>query len=148
MLKIFSNKALKLLPNQPVRSKNYNKTVTLNGKSIKKPNKIPLTAKVEPKVYLANERTFISYLNVSVLLLTLALTMYNTSSDNLTRWFSGVYIAISLAIIVYSYIIYNKRLEMINNKSSSHFDQLAGPLFICVSLFLSIIYNFYIRIPF
>ncbi|EIM19585.1 hypothetical protein WALSEDRAFT_48849 [Wallemia mellicola CBS 633.66] len=148
MLKIFSNKALKLLPNQPVRSKNYNKTITLNGKSIKKPNKIPSTAKVEPKVYLANERTFISYLNVSVLLLTLALTMYNTSSDNLTRWFSGVYIAISLAIIIYSYIIYNKRLEMINNKSSSHFDQLAGPLFICASLFLSIIYNFYIRIPF
>ena len=149
---IFSKNALKLLPQTPNRINNkdkdkYELITTNDGRQVhvKIPKVVKSQSKVEPKVYLANERTWVSYMNMGVLLATLSLTLYNSASDKTGEYFGVSYAFISIATILYGSYIYQVRLKMINSRSNEHFDQLIGPVLICISLFLCVAYNFYQR---
>lgn len=152
MLKLFSNKALSLLPDRVDKSTNkYNRKyeyVNVDGRQIRVriPHTTQSTSKVEPKVYLANERTLVSYINMGVLMSALSISLYNASNDNTSKSFGLVYSSISAITIVYGYYIYQRRLDLIKSKSPSHFDQLIGPILISASLFICICYNFYIKL--
>lgn len=85
--------------------------------SVRVPAKIPTPIKVEGKVWFANERSgclrtlflaivtdkfvaWLSYLNMGVLLGTLALALFNASEDTVARNFGVFYAVISIGVLV------------------------------------------------
>ncbi|GHJ85136.1 hypothetical protein NliqN6_1538 [Naganishia liquefaciens] len=114
--------------------------------NVRVPKKVATPVKVEAKVWFANERTWISYLSTSVVMSSLSLALYNASKDKVTTYFAYIYALISIAILIYGYAIFQKRLTMISARDAAQFDQLWGPLLICAAMFIAILANFIIRV--
>ncbi|CAE6515843.1 unnamed protein product, partial [Rhizoctonia solani] len=112
---------------------------------VRVPKKIATPIKVETKVWLANERTWVSYLNMGVLLSTLSLALFNASNDAISLLFAYIYAAISVAVMIYGYVIYQRRITRIRKRDPGHFDQIVGPVLICAALFFAVLSNFIIR---
>jgi len=110
------------------------------------PKKIATPIRVEAKVWFANERTWISYLNVAILLGTLAAALFNASHDALARNLAYTYALISLGVLLYGYILYQKRVTLIRRRDPGHFDAIVGPILICTALFVAVLTNFIIRV--
>ncbi|KAI8980074.1 hypothetical protein BD414DRAFT_493546 [Trametes punicea] len=113
---------------------------------VRVPKKIATPIKVEGKVWFANERTWISYLQTSVLIGTLALALFNASKDDIARDFAYAYAALSVAVLVYGYAVYQHRITMIRRRDPGHFDQILGPIVISAFLFCAVLANFVIRV--
>ncbi|KZT01373.1 uncharacterized protein LAESUDRAFT_480536 [Laetiporus sulphureus 93-53] len=113
---------------------------------VRVPKKIATPIKVEGKVWFANERTWISYLNIAVLVGTLAMALFNASKDQIARNFAYAYAAISVGILVYGYVVYQHRITMIQKRDPGPFDQIVGPVVISAFLFAAILANFIIRV--
>ena len=95
-------------------------SITSLPPQVRVPKKIKTSVKVEGKVWFANERSesthltlsmgliirlaWISWLNVSILLATLSLGLFNASKDDIARKFAYVYAFISVAILVSRYM--------------------------------------------
>ncbi|KAI0655661.1 hypothetical protein C8Q70DRAFT_1057213 [Cubamyces menziesii] len=113
---------------------------------VRVPKKIATPIKVEGKVWFANERTWIAYLQTSVLIGTLALALFNASKDDIARNFAYAYAALSVGVLVYGYAVYQHRITMIRRRDPGHFDQILGPIVISVFLFCAVLANFVIRV--
>ncbi|CCG82780.1 SPX domain protein [Taphrina deformans PYCC 5710] len=98
--------------------------------------------KVETKVWLANERTFIKWMHVAFLLTTVSLGLYNGATSTSGRVLGAVYAVISVLMALWGYFIYTKRANMIRARSPEHFDSFLGPIFVCFALMVSLIVNF------
>ncbi|KAF8525952.1 hypothetical protein BU17DRAFT_74332 [Hysterangium stoloniferum] len=109
---------------------------------VRVPKKVATPIQVEGKVWFANERTWISYLNVSILLGTFSLALFNASKDDMARKFAYAYALISIGIMIYGYIIYQQRITMIKQRYP---DQILGPVIICLLLFFAVLTNFVLR---
>ncbi|KAI0749717.1 hypothetical protein C8Q80DRAFT_1163592 [Daedaleopsis nitida] len=88
---------------------------------VRVPKKIPTPIKVEGKVWFSNERTWIAYLQTGVLIGTLALALFNASKDEVARNFAYAYAALSIAVLVYGYAVYQHRISMIRRRDPGHF---------------------------
>jgi uncharacterized membrane protein YidH (DUF202 family) len=102
---------------------------------------------VEPKVSFANERTFLSWLEFSILLGSIAATLLNFGDDAslLSAW--GFTIVASIALL-YSVGIYYLRVEMIRMRRANvarYYDKY-GPTFLCLGLLAATIVNFVFKI--
>jgi len=113
---------------------------------VRVPKKIATPIKVEGKVWFANERTWIAYLNTSVLVGTLALALFNASKDQIARNFAYAYAVISIGILIYGYTIYQHRITLIRKRDPGSFDQIVGPVVISAFLFFAVLANFVIRV--
>ncbi|KAF8606597.1 hypothetical protein BDV93DRAFT_489407 [Ceratobasidium sp. AG-I] len=113
---------------------------------VRVPKKVATPIKVETKVWLANERTWVSYLNMGVLLSTLSLALFNASNDAVSLIFAYIYAFISLAVLAYGYVVYQRRITRIRKRDPGHFDQIVGPCLICGALFFAVLSNFIIRV--
>lgn len=74
--------------------------------------------KVETKVWLANERTFIRWMHVAFLLMTVSLGLYNGARSSSGRVLGGIYALISVFIAGWGYYIWSKRANMIRARRS------------------------------
>ncbi|KAJ3927269.1 MAG: hypothetical protein NXY57DRAFT_642674 [Lentinula lateritia] len=113
---------------------------------VRVPNKIKTPVRVEGKVWFANERTWVSWLNLAVLLGTLSLALFNASKDTVARNFAYTYAVISIIVMVYGYGLYQHRITMIRRRDPGHFDAMAGPVLVSILLFFAILANFIIRV--
>ncbi|EAU83183.1 hypothetical protein CC1G_07865 [Coprinopsis cinerea okayama7 len=113
---------------------------------VRVPKKVPTSVKVEGKVWFANERTWISWLNQAMLLAALSVALFNASNDDIARNFALVYAGISVCTIIYGYAIYQHRITMIRRRDPGHFDALLGPVLLSVALFFAVLSNFIIRV--
>ncbi|KAA1467743.1 hypothetical protein DENSPDRAFT_260873 [Dentipellis sp. KUC8613] len=113
---------------------------------VRVPKKVKTPVRVEGKVWFANERTWISYLNMAILIGTLSVALFNASKDDIARNFAYVYAAISVGILVYGYLVYQHRITMIRRRDPGHFDQILGPVLISAFLFFAMLANFIIRV--
>jgi uncharacterized membrane protein YidH (DUF202 family) len=115
--------------------------------AVRVPKKIATPVRVEGKVWFANERTWISWLNLSILIGTLALALFNASDENqVARMFAYTYAIISIGVLVYGYLLYQHRITMIRRRDPGHFDKILGPVLISVFLFFAVLANFIIRV--
>lgn len=64
--------------------------------------------RVEPKVFFANERTFISWLQFSALIMTVALSLLNFG-DQTSRVIGGVFLALAAGVAIYALYRFEKR---------------------------------------
>lgn len=110
------------------------------GKLIKDMNPV----RVEPKVWLANQRTFIKWQHISVLLASLSLGLYNAAgeSNNVARALAIVYTLISLFAGAWGWWMYIVRSRMIQERSGKDFDNVIGPIVVCMGLVIALCLNF------
>ncbi|TFY76667.1 hypothetical protein EWM64_g7346 [Hericium alpestre] len=88
---------------------------------VRVPKKIKTPVRVEGKVWFANERTWISYLNMSILIGALAVALFNASKDDVARNFAYLYAVVSVGILIYGYFVYQYRITMIRRRDPGHF---------------------------
>ncbi|KAF7424121.1 hypothetical protein PC9H_009424 [Pleurotus ostreatus] len=112
---------------------------------VRVPKKVPTPVKVEAKVWFANERTWVGWLDLSIVIGTLALALLNASKDPVARNFAYVYALISVGVLIYGYSLYQHRISMIRRRDPGHFDMIAGPVVVSLLLFFAVLANFVIR---
>ncbi|KAF8338423.1 hypothetical protein F5887DRAFT_1077927 [Amanita rubescens] len=113
---------------------------------VRVPKKVATPVKVEPKVWFANERTWISWLSNSVILASFSVALFNASKDEIAKRFAYVYALISVGVLIYGYVLYQYRITMILRRDPGHFDAHVGPIIISIALFVAILANFIIRV--
>ncbi|RXW15288.1 hypothetical protein EST38_g10563 [Candolleomyces aberdarensis] len=113
---------------------------------VRVPKKVPTSVKVEGKVWFANERTWIAWLNQAMILAALSVALFNGSKDEIAKSFAYVYALISVCTLVYGYAIYQHRITMIRRRDPGHFDAPAGPVILSIALFFAVLSNFIIRV--
>ncbi|KAJ1338142.1 Vacuolar transporter chaperone 3 [Microdochium nivale] len=98
---------------------------------------------VEPKVWLANERTFLKWQHICVLLGSLAVGLYTAAGENFVAECMGIaYIIIAIMAGVWGFSMFKVRQQMIVDRSGKDFDNLIGPLAVSVALMVALILNF------
>ena len=110
------------------------------GKLIKDMNPV----RVEPKVWLANQRTFVKWQHVSVLLASLSLGLYNAAGErnNIARSLAVVYTLIAIFTGIWGWWMYVVRSRMIEARSGKDFDNIIGPIVVCLGLVVALCLNF------
>ena len=100
--------------------------------------------KVEAKVWLANQRTFIKWQHVSVLLASLSLGLYNAAGrdNSVARGLAVVYTLVAVFAGAWGYGVYMWRTRLIERRSGRDFDAVAGPVVVCLGLIVALVVNF------
>lgn len=104
--------------------------------------------KVEGKVWLANQRTFIKWQHVSILLASLSLGLFNAAGPNnkVGQALGVVYTLIAVFAAAWGYGIYMWRSHLIQRRSGKDFDAVGGPVFVCLGLIVALILNFAFKV--
>lgn len=107
--------------------------------------KVP--TKVEPKVFFANERTFLAWMHMSVTLSSISVAILAFAEAN--EW-SQVYglllMPVAISFCCYSLYMYMKRAAMIRARHPGPYEDKVGPTILASMLGLAIIVNFSINL--
>lgn len=100
--------------------------------------------RVEPKVWLANQRTFVMWQRITVILGTLGLGLYNAAGmvNKVARALAMVYIAFAVFSASWGYGVYMRRSELIRKRDGRDLDYIVGPIVVSVGLALALCFNF------
>lgn len=110
-----------------------------------KMRKVPI--KVEPKVYFANERTFLAWLHTSIILAAVSLSIVSFADQNPWSQFYGILLLpVSISFIMYALRQYNRRAKMIRRREPGPYEDLWGPSVLAMMLMLSIIASFIMKV--
>ena len=102
---------------------------------------------MEPKVFFANERTFLSWLNFTVILGALAIGMLNFG-DRPAFISAFLFTLVSMATMIYALFTYHWRAKSIRLRGQAGFDDRFGPTFLAIILMVAVVVNFVLRITY
>ena len=108
---------------------NYDLNQTFKNK-LPKGKKICVPVRIEPKVYFANERTFLSWLSIGMILGATATTLLTYGGNSTITASIGFFIA-ALFTMIYSTYRYVWRVLMIREKKAVMYGDKFGPNMIC-----------------
>ena len=105
--------------------------------------------KIEPKVFFANERTFLHWLHHGVILASIAsgiLAFSEKSGETWGEWYALALLPISLGFCIYAMHIFLWRADRIKTRIPGRWDDPYGPIYLgtCVALVLFI--NFVVKL--
>jgi len=109
--------------------------------------RIALPTRVEPKVFFANERTFLSWLNFTVILGGLAMGLLNFG-DRVGIICAGIFTVIAVLAMLYALVTFHWRAKSIRRRGQGGFDDRFGPTVLSVALLGAIVVNFILRFVF
>lgn len=112
-------------------------------------NQIPLQVpiKIEPKVFFANERTFLAWMHTCTLLAGTSIALGTFSERTLLGQIHGVILLpIAISFLLYSMNQYMHRAQMLRGSASGPYEDLIGPSILCVALMGSIVAHFSIQL--
>jgi len=111
-----------------------------------KPRKAPI--KVEPKVFFANERTFLAWLHLSVILAgaSIAILAFADDQNPMSQMYGVMILPVAVAFICYSMHQYARRAYMIRNRLPGPYEDTIGPTVLATMLMLSIIAQFSLKL--
>lgn len=116
-----------------------------NASAQVKPRKLPI--KVEPKVFFANERTFLAWLHMSVTLASISVAIVAFAEQNEWSQIYGLMLMpVAIAFCGYSLYVYVKRAAMIRRKDPGPYEDKVGPIVLATMLGLAIIGNFVVKL--
>jgi SPX domain protein involved in polyphosphate accumulation len=100
--------------------------------------------RVESKVWLANQRTFIKWQHVSILLATLSLALYNAAGvdNDIARALAVVYTCFAVFASAWGWWTYETRARLIRIRSGKDLDNIFGPMVVCIGLAFALLLNF------
>ncbi|KAL2257329.1 hypothetical protein VTK26DRAFT_320 [Humicola hyalothermophila] len=99
---------------------------------------------IEPKVWLANERTFLKWQHICVLLGGLAVSLYGAGGgrgDVLAQAMGVALVGVAAFAGAWSAWVVRRRREMIVQRSGKDFDYVAGPLAVACALGVALVVN-------
>ncbi|EPX73321.1 polyphosphate synthetase [Schizosaccharomyces octosporus yFS286] len=105
------------------------------------PLRVSGPVKVETKVWLANERTYLNWLQVVVLFGSLSLALYNSAGEGIGRVFGSIYVLLAVLMGMYAWRLHAKRCHLIMTRSPVPMTEYWGPLLVGVALAISLIAN-------
>lgn len=111
-----------------------------------KPRKAPI--KIEPKVFFSNERTFLAWMHVSVILAGASVAILAISDfENIGKQVYGlIMLPVAVAFLVYAMNQYVKRSYMIRHKLPGPYEDTVGPTILAIMLMISITAQFAIKL--
>ena len=101
--------------------------------------------KIEPKVFFANERTFLHWLHHAVILSTIAagiLAFSAESGDTWGEWYAIALLPLSLGFCIYALNTFLWRADRIKNRIPTRWDDVFGPMFLGCCLVVVLSANF------
>lgn len=107
--------------------------------------RIHVPVRVEPKVYFAAERTFLSWLEFSIILGSIAATLLNFG-DLVSIWAAIAFTIVACAALLYSMILYLWRVRCIRERRAVRYHDKYGPTLLCSGLFGAVVANFAVRL--
>ncbi|CAD6585963.1 MAG: hypothetical protein ASARMPRED_002358 [Alectoria sarmentosa] len=108
--------------------------------------RIALPTRVEPKVFFANERTFLSWLNFTVILGGLSIGLLNFGSDATSRICAGLFTIVAMGCMIYALVTFHWRARSIRLRGQGGFDDRFGPTVLAVVLAGAVVVNFVLRV--
>ncbi|KAJ2159704.1 hypothetical protein GGF46_002829 [Coemansia sp. RSA 552] len=106
--------------------------------------RIAVPVRVEPKVFFANERTFLSWLNFAIVLGSLALGLLNFG-DRTGKIAGAAFTLVAMFVMVYALLLFQWRAERIRNREAGPYDDRVGPTILVVVLISAVVLNFYLK---
>ncbi|EFE33246.1 uncharacterized protein ARB_07998 [Trichophyton benhamiae CBS 112371] len=106
--------------------------------------RIALPTRVEPKVFFANERTFLSWLNFTIILGGLAIGLLNFG-DRVGQISAALFTFVAMASMIYALVTFHWRAQSIRRRGQSGFDDRFGPTVLAVALLAAVVVNFVLR---
>ncbi|KAF4512595.1 hypothetical protein G6O67_001712 [Ophiocordyceps sinensis] len=109
-----------------------------------KGKKIYVPVRVEPKVYFAAERTFLGWLEYSIYIGAIAVTLLNFGprATPLSLWTAGVFTLLAVLSLCYSVGIYLYRSRSIRERRAARYYDKWGPSALCAALLVAVVLNF------
>ncbi|PHH60103.1 hypothetical protein CDD81_2105 [Ophiocordyceps australis] len=109
-----------------------------------KGKKIYVPVRVEPKVYLAAERTFLGWLEYSTYIGAIAVALLNFGSapTPTSFWTASLFTLLALLSLCYSVGMYLYRSRSIRKRKAARYYDRWGPTALCVALFVAVALNF------
>jgi uncharacterized membrane protein YidH (DUF202 family) len=108
------------------------------------------TQKIEPKLYFANERTFIKWLEMAVILASIAVGVLAFSKGGedggRAELFALMLLPISLIFIAYATVTYLWRSAKIRAREAERWDDPYGPVLITLMLIFALVAQFTIKV--
>ncbi|PFH60201.1 hypothetical protein XA68_11330 [Ophiocordyceps unilateralis] len=106
--------------------------------------KIYVPVRVEPKVYFAAERTFLGWLEYSIYIGAIAVTLLNFGSQTSSPsfWTAAVFTLLAILSLAYSVTIYLYRSRAIRKRTAAKYYDRWGPSVLCLALFVAVAMNF------
>jgi len=103
--------------------------------------------KVEPKVHFANERTFLAWLHIVIILAgaSVAIFSFAPNDDIFNQLYSIILLPVSIAFVFYSLLQYIRRSSMIRNHEPGPYLDVAGPTTLTVTIMMTIIAQFCLK---
>ncbi|KAJ2895577.1 VTC domain-containing protein [Zalerion maritima] len=99
--------------------------------------------KVEPKVWLANERTYLKWQHICVLLASMAVALHTAAGENSIAMVIGIlYLTIAVLTGAWGWYMHRVRRTMIHERSGRDFDNMIGPMGVGMALMASLILNY------
>ncbi|CUM62816.1 uncharacterized protein PRCAT00000374001 [Priceomyces carsonii] len=115
------------------------------AKKIPKGKKIYVPIRIEPKVYFATERTFLSWVSIGMILYATAMALLNYGNKSALTASIGFF-ACALFTLAYSIYKYLWRVLMIREKKVVNYADKFGPNMICICIvtatFISFLFRF------
>uniref|UniRef100_A0A0G4IBW0 SPX domain-containing protein n=1 Tax=Chromera velia CCMP2878 TaxID=1169474 RepID=A0A0G4IBW0_9ALVE len=98
-----------------------------------RPRVLQAAVRVEPKTFFANERTYLTWMNTSVLLATVSIGVMNFGSP---KAFVGGLLGsvVAIGLIIYSFVIYYFRERALAEKAVIDYNDQVGPMAVTVVL--------------
>ena len=109
--------------------------------------KIHVPVRVEPKVYFAAERTFLSWLEFSIIIGSIAATLLNFGDLGSTLLVASVlFTIVAIASMLYSLGLYLWRVKCVRERRAVRYHEPWGPTLLCVGLLGAVIVNFAVNL--
>jgi uncharacterized membrane protein YidH (DUF202 family) len=105
--------------------------------------------KIEPKVFLANERTFLHWLHQAVILATIAsgiLSFSHSAGETWGEWYALALLPIALGYCIYALHVFYWRADRIKTRIPGRWDDTTGPLLLGGSVASILTINFFIKL--
>ena len=110
-----------------------------------KGKRIHVPVRVEPKVYFAAERTFLSWLEFSIILGSIAATLLNFG-DSLSLTSAWGFTIVACLALLYSMSLYLWRVQMIRGRRAVRYYDKWGPSLLCLGLAAAVAISFGVRV--
>ncbi|KAI8577386.1 hypothetical protein K450DRAFT_252198 [Umbelopsis ramanniana AG] len=105
----------------------------------------PTAQRPNPKVYFANERTFLSWLKFTLLLGALAIGLLNFS-DEVGQISAGVFTILAMTVMLYALYGYHDRANRLQRKELGDYSDKYAPAVLTVFMIAAVSVNFYLRL--
>ncbi len=105
--------------------------------------RVAIPVRVEPKVFYANERTTLSWIEFSVVVsaIGVGLLSFSDPHDDIALAAAGCFTAVALLSLVYTAGRYVWRVGKIRNREAVNYHDWLGPTVLCAVLFVAVIVN-------